>query len=381
MSMTLGRRCLARALYIVAGILLWSHKLVWVADAHVAAWHKGMYCLNGTEIGIDDDNTNSAVQPLYQLHKTDWWMHHFNGCDGFPPVDGDFLELQHSLGLDDSPANGEFTVELAVNRAFTTLSYNASKAAIYGDGQDHPGLGITLEGKRDNLVVHAQNESMAAGTIFAISYTSDINQVTEDSLVVFTVLPNTPWQRLATYHVPNLPACPDRGCICSWGWVADNCGEPNMYMEPFKCKVTGSTGDRSVSRATAPIWCEGNQSQCVGGAKQMVFYNQLEGNNVEVSGTDRSGQPKSPTYNTKMGFTAGKQHHTLGFGCARWLIVGGKLGAQNDIFNATATVPTTFIPPLSTPTQSSKAHIQSLVKIHYTWFFFSLWTFLGIPLP
>lgn len=27
----------------------------------------GMYCLNGTEIGIDDDNTNSAVQPLYQV--------------------------------------------------------------------------------------------------------------------------------------------------------------------------------------------------------------------------------------------------------------------------------------------------------------------------
>lgn len=41
MSITLVGRCHARALYIVAGILLWSHKLVWMADAHVAAWHKG----------------------------------------------------------------------------------------------------------------------------------------------------------------------------------------------------------------------------------------------------------------------------------------------------------------------------------------------------
>lgn len=120
----------------------------------------------------------------------------------------------HSLLLDDSPANGEFTVELAVNRAFTTLSYNGSKTTIYGDGQDHPGLGVSLEGKVDanacitnpnseffgeacfafktkcvNFVVHTQNESMAAGTIFAISYTSDVDKVTEDNLVVFTVLP------------------------------------------------------------------------------------------------------------------------------------------------------------------------------------------------
>ena len=119
------------------------------------------------------------------------------------------------MRLDVRPANGEFTVELAVNRAFTTLSYNGKNIATYGDGQDHPGLGVTLEGKADanacivnpnsefcsarvvflflnkcdNPVVHTQNESMAAGTIFSISYTSDINQVTEDNLVVFTVLP------------------------------------------------------------------------------------------------------------------------------------------------------------------------------------------------
>jgi hypothetical protein len=37
------------------------------------------------------------------------------------------------------------------------------------------------------LIVHTQNETMAAGTVFAISYQSDITKVTEENLVVFTV--------------------------------------------------------------------------------------------------------------------------------------------------------------------------------------------------
>lgn len=61
-------------------------------QAHVAAWHKGkpilivrfavdlnkkthifpltslgMYCLNGTQPGVNDQNTNDAVQPLFMV--------------------------------------------------------------------------------------------------------------------------------------------------------------------------------------------------------------------------------------------------------------------------------------------------------------------------
>lgn len=36
------------------------------------------------------------------------------------------------------PAGGSFTVELAENRAFTTLSYGGSKTSPWGDGQQHP---------------------------------------------------------------------------------------------------------------------------------------------------------------------------------------------------------------------------------------------------
>jgi len=62
-----------------------------LAYAHVAAFTLGMYCLNvcirnyglvktdvgdtikGTEPGVDNQNTNDAVQPLYNLTKSDWW--------------------------------------------------------------------------------------------------------------------------------------------------------------------------------------------------------------------------------------------------------------------------------------------------------------------
>ncbi|KIJ93961.1 hypothetical protein K443DRAFT_134917 [Laccaria amethystina LaAM-08-1] len=280
-------------------------------QAHVAAWHKGMYCLNGSQPGVNNQNTNDAVQPLFMLNKSDWWFHHLNNCDQFPPDEGDFLEL---------PANGVFTVEHAVNRAFTTLSYNGSMTALFGDGENHPGLGVTSEGKNetDCIVspnIHTQNQSMAAGTAFAISYTSDLKQVTEENLVVFTVLYNTPWFRIAEYQVPNLPACPEPGgCICA-------------------------TGSSAVAPAVPPVWCEDDKSKCIQGPKQMVYWNQLEGNNIVVSGSDLSGNPRSPTYNAKLGFSN---------------------GSQTDIFLSPGTASTTVIYPAATPSPILKSAAMAI---------------------
>lgn len=39
-----------------------------------------------------------------------------------------------------------------------------------------------------DTVVHTQNETMVAGSAFAISYTSNLTEVTDENLVVFTVL-------------------------------------------------------------------------------------------------------------------------------------------------------------------------------------------------
>ncbi|KAJ7242755.1 hypothetical protein B0H12DRAFT_843205 [Mycena haematopus] len=295
-------------------LVFYSTSLIFpFAAAHVAAWHKGMYCLNGTTPGFDDQNTNTIANPLFNLNKDDWWFHAVDHCDEFPPAEGDFLEL---------PANGEFTVELAVNRAFTTLSYGGVNTGRYLDGQNYT-QGLGGVDCISSLNIHTQNQSMAAGTAFAISYHSDLSDVTPENLVVFTTLYHTPWERLATYAVPNLPACPADGCICAWGWVPNGCGEPNIYMQGFRCKVTGQPGEAALAPAVPPTWCQDSPANCTTGARQMIYWNQAEGNNIDVSGNDESGFPKSPAYNSVLGFDEGAQHDIF-------LTSSGSSGVPND---------------------------------------------------
>jgi hypothetical protein len=137
------------------------------------------------------------------------------------------------------PAGKDFTVEIASNRAKTTLAYNGLYVTDWPDGAVHPDNYVSsslfpssvtptqcslctcrmflrvsppptvrktiLRGVLNlfSFSVHTQNESMAAGTAFAISYQvcgqfplamimltpcqSDITKVTPDNLVVFSV--------------------------------------------------------------------------------------------------------------------------------------------------------------------------------------------------
>ncbi|KAF2006089.1 hypothetical protein P154DRAFT_606502 [Amniculicola lignicola CBS 123094] len=262
--------------------------------AHTAAWAPGMYCRGGPVIGEDNQNTNTAVNPLYDLTKTDWWFQHDRGCDAVPPKAGEFLEL---------PANGEVTVELAHNRAQTTLSYDGQFASDWPDGKDHPEdwNGWNTDGTpsvclKEDGAMHTYNESSAGGTAFAISYNSELKDVTMENLVVFTTLDHTPWKRLATYKVPNLPECPPEGCTCAWLWIPNGCGTANMYMQGFKCKVTGATSTTPIGKAQVPVYCENDASKCVSGPKQMLAWHQKDGNNIETE------QWVTPNYNKKCGW-------------------------------------------------------------------------------
>jgi hypothetical protein len=239
------------------------------------------------------------VTPLYQLNFNDWWFHHVNGCDNYPPAEGDYIDL---------PAGGTFSIEIGSNRAKTSLSYNGRDMSDWPDGNTYP------DNYNDpNCIIHpnlhTQNQQRAAGTAFAISYQSDIKQVTPDNLVVFSVRYNTPWKRVVVYDVPAaMPACPPGGCICAWGWVPNGCGQPNIYHQAFKCRVSGAKSTTPLAAPKPPVWCENEPGKCVKGAKQMIYWNQNERNNVFVSGWDASGDPKSPGYNSKMGFPDGAQN-------------------------------------------------------------------------
>jgi len=278
---------------VLFALLVWSN----VADAHTAAFANGMYCRGGNNPGHDDQNTNIAVVPLYNLRRSQWWFQNDRGCDLVPPVAGEFLDL---------PAGGSFTVELAHNRAQTTLSYNGQFTSQWPDGNEHPedwrGPGSPPDCIQDDGAMHTNNQSMAAGTAFAISYNSNLNQVTMENLVVFTVLPNTPWKRIATYAVPaDLPPCPAEGCTCAWLWIPKGCGEPNMYMQGFKCRVTGSNSNRRLATAQPPRYCP-NSNDCVRGAKQMIVYQQAEGNNVQQPAGD------FVSYSSDWGYFPGAQN-------------------------------------------------------------------------
>ncbi|TFK24632.1 hypothetical protein FA15DRAFT_619053 [Coprinopsis marcescibilis] len=271
---------------------------VHTAHAHVAAWHQGMYCLDGTS-GTVNYNSNEIVNPLYQLPFHQWWFHHVDRCDEFPPASGTFLDL---------PAGGSFMVEVASNRAKTSLSYGARDASDWPDGGHYP-ENYNVPNCITNPNLHAQNQSRAAGTAFAISYESDIKKVTPENLVVFSVRHNTPWKRVVWYDVPaGMPACPTEGCICAWGWVPNGCGQPNIYHQPFRCRVTNAWSITPISTPKPPVWCEGNPNGCVRGAKQMIYWNQLERNNIQVQGFDSRGDHKSPGYNHNCGFADGAQN-------------------------------------------------------------------------
>ncbi|KIY46927.1 hypothetical protein FISHEDRAFT_46370 [Fistulina hepatica ATCC 64428] len=294
---------------MLASLAAFACLSVGLARAHQAAWVNGMYCKNGAS-NVDNENTELVVTPLYQLSQAEWWFHNNTACLAYPPTDGEILEI---------PAGSSFIVEIATNRAYTTLSYGGEYMSDWPDGSTYPDDYVSTSQiaslvqpcvigcSNNHPVINVILESMAAGTAFAISYTSDINEVTPENLVVFSVTPNTPWKRVTTYEVPAaMPPCPDGGCICGWGWISNGCGQANMYHQAFKCNVTGATGTVAVGTPQPPVWCEEDQSQCVQGPKQMLYWNQLEGNNIEVSGYDLSGEAKSPGYNTKCGFSSGE---------------------------------------------------------------------------
>lgn len=159
---------------------------VHLSHAHIGVWTPGMYCQNGAQAENNENAGGAPCNPLYKMTKEEYWFQNYAGCPSFPPPENSFLEL---------PAGGEITVELAHNRAFTTMSYNGTLTSEWPDGKDHPEDWHLAGDDPDPAIcpledgaMHAQSEEHAAGTAFAISYHSEISDVTIDNLVVFTTL-------------------------------------------------------------------------------------------------------------------------------------------------------------------------------------------------
>jgi hypothetical protein len=293
--------------------------LVPLANAHIGAWAPGMFCRNGPQNSPIDWNSNTVVSPLYQLDPGDYWFGNgqtngvSNHCYNFPPPDGEFLEL---------PAGGSFDVQFANNRAFTTFGNQGGSPGVFPDGQTHSEYdqpGFFTEQCITQPILHTKSHADVAGSAFGIAYVSQYSELTPESMAVFTINSGTPWHTKASFQVPaDLPACPKDGCLCGWGWVPNNCGQPNIYLQLFRCKVTGAKPNApAVMPAQPAVWCENDRSSCVKGAKQMVVWNQNSGNTISFTGVGRAGeeddlQQFSPGYGTKLGWSDGPQNDIFG---------------------------------------------------------------------
>jgi hypothetical protein len=328
---------------VLAALLI----LIPIASAHIGIFHESMFCRDGPQENVDW-NTNTVVNPLFALNFADFWFGNgvYNGvsahCYNWPPPAGQFLEL---------PAGGSFNVQFANNRAFSGMGLYGGQVSTFPDGEPHPEYdepGYNNPACVPSPLLHTMNHSDVAGSAFAISYHSEYSQVTPENMAVFSVAYGTPWHTAASFQVPaDMPACPSGGCLCGWGWVPNNCGQPNIYLQLFRCNVTGAKPNApAIAPAKPPVWCENDQTSCTKGAKQLVIWHQAERNNINtdtgtgVAGEEDDGQQKSPGYNTKIGF---------------------KDGPQNDIFVTSGSTSTS-----THKSTSTRMSIQRATSTHHT---------------
>ncbi|KAF9443302.1 hypothetical protein P691DRAFT_738058 [Macrolepiota fuliginosa MF-IS2] len=255
---------------------------------HIALWHPSMWGFNMTE------GDNRPVDPLADFTFDRWWFH---GHLDHPPNNGDVLEL---------PAGDQVTVELACHKGHT--SYNATSGGpIDPKGETNspcPGAPSTQW--------HTENEGDVAGCALGIVQKSDVNQVSPEDFVIFSVNHKCVWTRMTDFKVPaDMPACPPGGCTCAWFWIhsADS-GSEQMYMNGFRCDITGAKPDApALGQSQVARRCgldpasgrSGNPSNCTQGAKQPLYWLQKERNNMFEGILD------PPVYNDLYGFKDGAQ--------------------------------------------------------------------------
>lgn len=160
--------------------------------------------------------------------------------------------------------------------------------------------------------MHADGPDATRPTVIAIAYKSDVNDVQPEDFVVLSVDYNSGWYRDNKFKIPaDLPACPEGGCLCMWGWIhVKEHGKDEINFIGFRCKVTGAKPDApKVAKSQTPVPCKANPDSCVKGAKAPIFWGVDRGN--IPAGHVNDDDP--PFYNMEMGFQD---------------------GAQNDIFEA-----------------------------------------------
>ncbi|ODO08084.1 hypothetical protein I350_03667 [Cryptococcus amylolentus CBS 6273] len=226
------------------------------------------------------------------LSFDDWWFH---GKINSPPADGVFMDL---------PAGGTFHGEVACNKALTSFGEVPSKQtgewACEGDGSTG---GIGAMHTADEW--ESSDPQDVKGCGIAIAYKSNVYDIQPKDFTVITVNYTCPWKKHVDFQIPSdLPACPEGGCHCMWGWVhAADSGSEQNYFVGYRCNVTGATGTTALPQPNTANKCDypTDTSNCTVGAKQPHYWFQKERNN------NYQGTYDPPFYNGAYGFMNGAQ--------------------------------------------------------------------------
>lgn len=80
------------------------------------------------------------------------------------------------------------------------------------------------------LDMHAEYRVDVAGCAFGIAYKSEARDVKPEDFVIFSVVHDCPARQLQSFDIPDLPACPNGRCMCSWFWIHESRGGTDQMV-------------------------------------------------------------------------------------------------------------------------------------------------------
>ncbi|KAK4055531.1 hypothetical protein OIV83_000077 [Microbotryomycetes sp. JL201] len=321
------------AILAVATHLASAHMTIWTPAMYGVGWKARNPLVNDWDYLSGDPF--APLGPDWPL-QSDWW---FRGplARSLPPKPG-AVELL--------PAGGRIMLEISCHVAWTQYGWATTPPGSYLDAC--PGnTGAYHSGDPMSPQIDL---NLLSGCALGIADVDDINKVTMDNLVIFSVQKDCVKQKQTYFDIPaKMPPCTGSKCICGWFWLANN-GTGNYYMTAFDCKVTNSPADaRPIAPPVDPTWCDrddlkaGRCKTTPGAKRPIYFYN-------SPSNMDWHGNNDRPGYHDNYSF---------------------KHGAQNDIFlpaapastttttTTTATTTTTTTTSTSTTTTTTAASTTS----------------------
>ncbi|KAI0250269.1 hypothetical protein BJV78DRAFT_601752 [Lactifluus subvellereus] len=236
-------------------------------SAHVSLWHPSMFGFN------ESTAPNRAQDPLMNLPFNEWWMH----------------------GLLDKPPHPEDIMQLPVGRSVTTeLSCDKDSTSYWtsgpgGDQRNFKNPNSPCPGAKSSAAYHTNGINDLGGCALGVAYESDPYKIKPEDFTIFSVNQTCVWYRFTDFQIPKMmPKCPNEKCICAWFWIhrADS-GSEQMFFTPFQCNMQDATSTTPLPPAQVARRCgldpdfnrPANASNCTYGAKQPLYWYQLEGNN------------------------------------------------------------------------------------------------------